>query len=177
MEKWKIYIREACTQVEFAKLSWTAFLEAETKADVKSIFLFLQHFLAHTANVDKIFVPQKDNPKTLARTQMLSAHVDLSGIDLRQFRKLRNHLEHFDERLDKWVSEFSGHTFFDMNLVTGAQGFPKSVFLRALDGHIYKFQGEDYDLDRLYETLLIIEGRLCSHRNKNTLPSQSEAPP
>jgi hypothetical protein len=44
MEKWKIYVRESLTQIEFAKLSWLKFLEAEKNDDVKMIFHFLQHF-------------------------------------------------------------------------------------------------------------------------------------
>jgi hypothetical protein len=47
-----------------------------------------------------------------------------------------------------------------MNLVTGTKGFPQKAFLRALDNHIYKFHGEDYDLDQLYNQLLKIEKEL-----------------
>jgi hypothetical protein len=32
-------------------------------------------------------------------------------IDLKSFRKLRNHFEHFDERLDVWVADYNGHPF------------------------------------------------------------------
>lgn len=71
-------------------------------------------------------------------------------VDLKQFRRLRNHLEHFDERLDAWVKNFSGHTFFDMNLITEAKGFPTKVFLRAMDGYLFRFHGEDYDLQALH---------------------------
>lgn len=90
----------------------------------------------------------------------MSHRIDLSGIDLKPFRRLRNHLEHFDERFDKWVSEYDSKPFFDMNLVTGTKGFPKNAFLRALDGHIYKFHGEDYDLEQLHNALVSIEQRL-----------------
>jgi len=69
-------------------------------------------------------------------------------------------LEHFDERLDKWVIEYDGHAFFDMNLVTGTKGFPQNAFLRVLDLHTYKFYGEDYDLDQLNNDLLAIEKKL-----------------
>jgi hypothetical protein len=30
-------------------------------------------------------------------------------LDLKQFRRLRNHLEHFEERLDDWIENFSSH--------------------------------------------------------------------
>ena len=101
MDKWQIYIQEALTQIQFAKSSWVAFLELEgRKGKVLDVFLHLQHFLTHAAIVDKILDPKKDSE----RYRVMSGHVDLSRIDLKPFRRLRNHLEHFDERLDKWVS-------------------------------------------------------------------------
>lgn len=156
MEKWKIYSREAKTQIDFAILSWDAFIVAEKQEQLMEIFLHLQHFLSHAATVDKILNPKNN----LDREKILSGHINLSDIDLKPFRKLRNHLEHFDERLDKWVAEFHGHPFFDMNLITETKGFPQSAFLRALDAHIYKFHGENYNLDQLYESLLYIRQKL-----------------
>ena len=102
----------------------------------------------------------RQDKKGSERERILLNHVDLSGIDLKPFRRLRNHLEHFDERLDNWVSQYDGNPFFDMNLVTGAKGFPKKAFLRALDARTYKFHGEDFDLDQLHNILLAIEQRL-----------------
>ncbi|MBI5410696.1 MAG: hypothetical protein HZA21_01755 [Nitrospirae bacterium] len=52
--------------------------------------------------------------------------------------------------LDTWVENFSGHAFFDMNIITGAKGFPAKAFLRAMDGHIFRFHGEDYNLQALH---------------------------
>ncbi len=157
MDKWQVYTQEAKTQIEFAKSSWTAFLESEKHRNlVFDIFLHLQHFLSHAAIVDKILDPVKDSE----RYRLLAGHVDLSGVNLKPFRRLRNHLEHFDERLDRWVTEYDGYPFFDMNLVTGTKGFPKKAYLRALNGHIYKFHGEDYDLDQLYVALAAIGERL-----------------
>jgi len=48
----------------------------------------------------------------------------------------------------------------DMNIVTGAKGFREHAFLRALDGDIFMFHGEDYPLNLLYEQLLEIEKRM-----------------
>lgn len=156
MDKWEIYCREAKTQIEFAKKSWAAFKEAEKQTNLEEIFIHLQHFLSHAAIVDKILDPKIGSN----REKILSGHINFSEIDLKAFRRLRNHLEHFDERLDKWISKYDGQSFFDMNLVTGTKGFPQKAFLRALDKHIYKFHGEDYDLDQLYNHLLKIEKEL-----------------
>ena len=82
------------------------------------------------------------------------------------FRRLRNHLEHFDERLDRWLREFDGHAFFDMNIMTGAKGFPERAFLRALDGEVFRFLGEDYNMTELYHTVLEIDRRLTAIQSK-----------
>ncbi len=156
MNKWQIYTCEASIQIEFAEQSWSAFIDAEEREAVKEIFLHLQHFLSHAAMVDKILDPKAASE----RGQILKGHVDLKDLDLKIFRRLRNHLEHFDERLDKWVSNYDGYPFFDMNLVTGTKGFPEKAFLRALDSHTYKFHGESYDLNQLHATLLEIKQRL-----------------
>lgn len=156
MEKWKFYSREALTQIEFAEKAWASFIRAQNDEVVIEIFLHLQHFLSHAAMVDKLLDPKSGSE----REKQFKGHIDLSGVDLKPFRRLRNHLEHFDERLDKWVSDYEGYPIFDMNLVTGTKGFPEKAFLRALDSHTYKFHGESYDLDGLYNTLQIIKQRL-----------------
>ena len=158
MEKWQIYLQEVGTQIEFAKRSYATFKSAEASDAVVDVFMHLHHFVIHAANIDKIL----DTKSKTERHGILSGHIDLSGIDLKPFRKLRNHLEHFDERLDRWVREYDGHPFFDMNIVTDAKGFPKKAFLRALDGDTFKFQGDEYNIAELYTSILKIEHRLTT---------------
>jgi len=158
VKKRQIYIQEAKTQVEFACRCYEAFQEAERVSAATDVFFHLHHFLVHASNLDRIL----DAKPGTDRHTILIGHVDLTGIDLKPFRRLRNHLEHFDERLDRWVSEFDGHAFFDMNIVTGAKGFPEKAFLRALDGETFKFLGEDYNMTDLYHTVLEINCRLTT---------------
>jgi hypothetical protein len=148
-----VYVQEAMTQVEFAKRSYAAFREAKSRGAVVDIFFHLHHFVGHATSIDRILAPQPDTD----RDAVLAGRIDLSGIDFKAFRRLRNHLEHFDERLDRWVADYDGHAFFDMNVVTGARGFPRKAFLRALDGDVFKFHGEDYDMQELYAAVLEIE--------------------
>jgi hypothetical protein len=148
MEKWRVYVREALKQLEFAKRSFAEFEEAEALDDVASIFFHLHHFIVHVTNVDKLLDPKPGSERAI----LLKGLIDFSSIDFKPIRRLRNHLEHFDERLDMWVKNFDGQTFFDMNIVTGTRGFPEKAFLRALDGRIFKFHGENYELDPLLQT-------------------------
>ncbi len=160
MDKSRIYIQEALTQLEFAQQCFRGFETALEKKNVPGVFFNLHHFIVHVANVDKLLDPKPGS----ARSSILSAHVDLTGIDLKPFRRLRNHLEHFDERLDKWVADYDGQAFFDMNIVTGAKGFPSKAFLRALDGDVFKFHGEDYPLTPLREAVAELYVRLGPRR-------------
>lgn len=160
MKKWQIYLREAKTQAEFAIRCYKAFQEAERVSAVTDVFFHLHHFLVHATNIDRIL----DTKSGTDRHTILSDHLDLSGIELKHFRKLRNHLEHFDERLDRWVKEFDGHVFFDMNIITGTKGFPDRAYLRALDREIFKFYGENYNMTELYNAVLEIDRRLANAR-------------
>jgi hypothetical protein len=164
MEKWQVYLHEAHTQMEFAKRAYAAFRNAEAVDSVIDVFFHLHHFVVHATNIDKIL----DTKPDMERHKILTGHVDLSGIDLKPFRRLRNHLEHFDERLDRWVQEYDGHAFFDMNIVTEAKGFPDKAYLRALDGDTFKFHGETYSMTELYDAILEIERRLIIDSNRKT---------
>ena len=143
------------------KRSYAAFRGAEASDAVVDVFFHLHHFVIHATNIDKILDTKPDTE----RHSILAGRIDLSGIDLKPFRRLRNHLEHFDERLDRWVREYDGHAFFDMNIITGARVFPPKAFLRALDGDTFKFHGEDYNITELYDSLLEIERRLTTASN------------
>ncbi|TAJ79280.1 hypothetical protein EPO44_19425 [bacterium] len=163
MEKWQVYIQEALSQVEFAKRCYALYRKAlERRSDVTEIFLQVHHFVVHASNIDKII----DAKPGSDRATILGNCIDFTGVNLKPFRRLRNHLEHFDERLDMWVANYDGHAFLDMNLVTGSKGFPKKAFLRALDGDAFKFHGEDYSLTELYTEILKIE-KLLSEAEKH----------
>jgi hypothetical protein len=153
MDKAKIYIREAAKQIYYAKMCFAAYKQARREGNIALIFFHVHHFVVHVANVDKVLDPKSNNP----RIQVLRGCLDLTSVDLKALRRLRNHLEHFDERLDDWVAHYEGRPFFDMNLVDGTRGFPEEAFLRAMDGDVFKFYGESYDIAELFTQLLEIE--------------------
>lgn len=154
MEKWRVYIREAIT--EYALRCCADFEISKATDDTSGVFFSLHHLLVHIANVDKVLSPRSGSE----RAALLVGRIDISGVDLKPFRRLRNHLGHFDERLDKWVADCDDHPFFDRNIVTGARGFPAKSYLRALDGNVFKFYGEDYPLESLHNVLGALLARL-----------------
>ncbi len=158
MDKSKIYLQEAKAKADFAKRSFSAFRDAERRSSLFDVFFHLHHFLVHATNIDRILDTQPGSD----RHAILDGRVDLSSVDLKPFRRLRNHLEHFDERLDRWVRDFDGQALFDMNIITGGKGFPAKAFLRALDGDIFRFHGESYDMVELYSAVVEIDRRLTT---------------
>lgn len=88
MNKWDIYLQEAKTQAEFAKKSYLAFRQAEKESLVFDVFFHLHHFLVHATNIDRIL----DSKLGSERHTILAGHLDLSGIDPKPFRRLRNPL-------------------------------------------------------------------------------------
>lgn len=148
----------SATQAEFAKRSSSAFRNAEDKGAVIEVFFHLHHFLIHAANIDRIL----DMKPGSERHSILNGHLDLSGVDLKSFRHLRNHLEHFDERLDQWVRDFEGHALFDMHVITGAKGFPVKAYLRTFDGGTFKFHRESYNMAELCSTILEVDRQVTS---------------
>ena len=59
------------------------------------------------------------------------------------------------------VERYDGHAFFDMNVVTGTKGFPSKAFLRALNGDVFRFHGEDYPLTPLRRAIEELYARLA----------------
>ena len=65
---------------------------------------------------------------------------------------LRNHLEHFDERIDRWVLESERHNSVDMNIGPygrGPAGLPPGAELRWYDPETrtFYFRGEAFALE------------------------------
>jgi hypothetical protein len=157
MEKWHIYVEEARTQIRFAQRSYREFEKARDANDVEAVFYCLHHFLVHAVAVDRI-LDLNHHPD---RAAILSSRLDLRGIDMKPARRVRNHLEHFDERLDKWISKHYGRPFFDMNIITGSVGFPYDAALRALDGDTLRFMGEEYSLPEMLQEISALDERLA----------------
>jgi hypothetical protein len=149
VKKTDFYIQEAIAQAEYALMAYGEYEKSMDAADTKLVFYHLHHFVLHVTNIDKLLFPKENK----FRLEILKNIQEKAKIEISSIRKLRNHLEHFDERLDSYVKNYKGQVFFDCNIVTGSKGFPKKDFLRAVDGEIYKFYGENFDLTEIYSHL------------------------
>ena len=102
MEKADIYFGEIEIQVRFAKASFKELENSIIESNISSIFMHIHHFLIHVSNIDKIL----DVNRNKFRKEILG-NITLK-VGLEPFRKVRNHLEHFDERLDRWIKTMMG---------------------------------------------------------------------
>jgi len=66
------------------------------------VFFFIHGFLSHIANVSKIFWPSRKLFE--ARGIKLRQELNINAGSPVENRHYRNHLEHFDERLERWAS-------------------------------------------------------------------------
>jgi len=149
VKKENFYIQEAIHQAEYALMAYSKYEKALREKDTKLVFYNLHHFVIHITNIDKILFPKNND----FRDSILLNIQKLINIDIKPIKRLRNHLEHFDERIDSYVKNYKGQAYFDNNIVTGTKGFPKNNCLRALDGNIYIFYGEEFDLGEIYQHL------------------------
>ena len=153
-----IYLSELATQVTFAKRAYTTFHRALRHGQASTVFYHAHHFLIYASNIDKR-LDVRNNP---SRSQALNPLLANADFDLKPFRQLRNHLEHFDERLDRWIQNFRGTGFLDMNIVSGAVGFPYELSLRTMNHYQFMFYYEPYDLDELLTEIRKVERALST---------------
>jgi hypothetical protein len=164
MRKANIYLYELQTQIDYAKRAYKNYLKAKEKNDTLSIFYHAHHFVIHVSSIDKILDFKNNN----FRQQIFKGILKLNNAQIKTSRRLRNHLEHFDERLDLWIKKHydRGCAFFDMNITTGAKGFPKGISLRSLDGDNFCFYGETFNLSILYKQIKKIEIKVMAFEKR-----------
>ena len=71
----------------------------------------LRHILSEAALVSLIFFPSQVTPSSSARAGFLKEEFDVAEKSILNDRKLRNHLFHLDERLDRWAIESKARTY------------------------------------------------------------------
>lgn len=169
MEKADIYFQEIRSQIGSARRCFNAFQLASKNHSVEA-FVHVHHFVVHVANIDKLL----DCSNSQRRRTVLQGHINLDSTSLKPLRRLRNHLEHFDERLDKWVEEFDGHALLDENFISGTKGFPDRAYLRALDGAVFKFYGETFDLAELLQKIEEIERQIGAASSRKPQSKETE---
>ena len=126
----------------------------DTGTPNSEVFRALHSFLTHCANISRLLFPgQQKNNHAQCRGMMLCDALDVDENSPIADRSLRNHLEHYDERLDRWArsaSKSATVSFATDNIHPkgmGANVPPESTFRTYLtDSREFFFVGHTYEL-------------------------------
>lgn len=161
------HIHEIKIQSEFGIFAYEKILQTlELEIDDGiSVELFYVHaFLSHVANVSKL-LDTRSNTKIsgVRRGELLRQVLSVPDNYLLHDRKIRNHLEHFDERIDQYmvnVDKVVVSYLLGKGEIYDADGkpFDKKYIFRHLDPYSlsFYFRGEQYDLSQVAEELSTI---------------------
>lgn len=165
MNSWfNLFIYEIKLQFDFAKESFNKYLLLKKiiPPDTKKIFKEIHHFSIHAANISKL-IDRTKTPTNSLRSKLFSVIEDNADLDLRPLRELRNHLEHFEVRLDAWHYLNWGKPILDMNIFdSNTKGIMIEECLRMLDienDNIF-ILGQKFELIRLFNIINKIDNVL-----------------
>lgn len=162
-------IREISTQCTFAEISYDN-INSKAIHNVQVVFSSIHSFLSHCANVSKfLWSNQLEN----GEKQNIASILNISNSYKINDREVRNALEHYDERLKKWVEESDEHvSIADFNIGPKDQlGIPKnSVLIRHYDPEKYLFTmlQKDLKLDQLFSEVIEIKNKADLWIESNT---------
>jgi hypothetical protein len=131
------------------------------------VFRHTHSFLTHASNISRLFWPPSPRRRkgdsaeghearvasTALRAETLRSLFALGDDSALKDRTLRDHLEHYDERLDEWR-----HTSTHRNIASDTIGPKNSIvglaetdMMRWFDPttNVFRFRGEEYNLQQL----------------------------
>ncbi|MHC1781341.1 MAG: hypothetical protein AB9891_01035 [Anaerolineaceae bacterium] len=146
--------------MRFAFICYNEFLLEKSIGEIEKVFFHLHHYFIHVASIDRLL------EKIFTSETKVFAELSYLGLKLRPFklksiRRARNHLEHFEERLEAWNYLYPSSPIFDMNIATAqTKGLKEDQCLRLLrvDENLFFILGEKFDLG-------IMHGELCQLQN------------
>ena len=149
-------IREIWTQCHFALIAY-ANIDKKAASPTDQAFSSIHSFLSHAANVSKLLKGKSDSGKTIGQV------LNVDNKSVIHEREFRNHLEHYDERLKRWIGRYEDGAEINTYNIG-----PKSAFTsrdRILVSHYdpetktFTFVDEDFRLDILAEEAKAIKAK------------------
>ncbi len=153
----QIYLGEIHLQCDYALRAAKDFNAALRRQDNEELFRAAHSFLTHVSNVSRLLWPPREREKTKCekakrRGVELRNILGLPDDHLMKDRKLRDHLEHYDTRLDAWADS-SPHRIYVDRIVgpkgkIGGDAIQDSDIMRHFDQTTAKFifRGEEFEL-------------------------------
>lgn len=127
--------------------------------DSDAVWFFIQSFLTATANVSKLLFGTKE--QISVKRKPLRDSLNVSNDSSVKIRDMRNHFEHFDERVEKWSKtskrqNFANDLIGPTNMISG---FEVTDMFRHFDtskGAI-RFNGQEYLIQPVVDELARIQ--------------------
>jgi len=154
----RTYLGEFLKQSSFALQAMEYLRDSQRKGNVLSIFFSAHSFLIHVANISKLLSPPPSTvrkyPESKDVSRQLREMFCIAKTSLLLDRTLRNHLEHFDERIyEMFRVKDEGIGYMDTNIgsLNKIKGMHRVYLMRHYDteSSTYIFQNERYNLNNL----------------------------
>ncbi len=163
-----IFQREIERQYRFAIITFQDLQKKLQARDIDRIWYSIQSFLVAAGNVSKLLWPPSAHIPNRAKELKNSLGMDDSSpLAPRIFR---NHLEHFDERLEDWVLSSKRKNFVDSNVgPTGMiSGIDPEDCLRNFDTtkNTINFRSDEYNLKPMVDAIIELHGKALIEANK-----------
>lgn len=149
----RVHQRQVAHQCRAAIMAFDLAQQALNPPEPELFFINIQNALSATANISKALWGQSgqlaDQRRSLRESLGVEDDGPLASTDL------RNHLDHYDERLDRWYQTSQHHNYVDFNIGVTIAGVEQTDMFRNFDpttGEV-TFWGERYSMPRLYKAL------------------------
>jgi hypothetical protein len=162
-----IYLNSIAGECEFAlkAIAICNFHLNREERGTTEFFEAAQDFLQHSAVISKTLWPS--DKKAQSRGQHLRSSLGIDDSHPLKDRRLRNHLEHYDERLDDWANSSLNHNMVDKMIVNSRSAIGGDIWLT--DGDILRlfetdtmtfvFRGESFDMQKLCDGVVDVKKR------------------
>jgi hypothetical protein len=122
---------------------------------IEDFFREGEHFLHHAAAISFLLWPTNSTKQAKTRATHLKTQLGIDdAVNILSNRDLRNHITHFDERLDTWAKSSLGHAVVDQNIgdmQRAISGVPTTAFLRNYNPQTleYTFLNQSFNLQNI----------------------------
>lgn len=136
MTKIDLFVQEISLQCEFVLIAATGLDHAVKTYDTKAGLFYVQALLTASANISKLLWAVDGNKQARPEREQLRRIFEITEDSITVSRDMRNHFDHFDERLDTWWETHSHRPILiDTNFgrSVGGDSIQKGDFLRNYD--------------------------------------------
>ena len=159
-----VFLSDIVLQSKIAELAAKRLSSIKDNFDQIEVWSSIQSILVAAGNVSKILWPQEK--KYAVRGKRLRELLKVDDNNILSDRSLRNHFEHYDDRIEKWFKGKSSAVYSDLAIdpFKSIWGNVPTNHHRAYDplSHTLTFRGESFDLAAVLKELKEIRIK-CRH--------------